>query len=171
MKKYIIIVLLCTFPFMVLKAQYTLNIRTTLPVLELENKQLEEQLDSILFITYPCTSYGDNTHEYIYLTEVEEKAPNSYIINIIYIRPSTIEENVNTGIYKLRDKGIFIVREKSKTPLFTKTCKEEKFIYQKFLVRCGKDDYKLEEIVSAQQFCITTLSYDKKSLEVLDIGG
>lgn len=171
MKKYIIIGLLCTVPSIVLKAQYTLTAQTTLPVLELKDKQLEEQLDSILFIAYPCTSYGDGIHEYIYLTTIEEKAPDSYIINIVFIRPSVIEENVNTGIYKLEDKGIFIVREKSKTPLFIKTCKEEKFIYRKFLVRYSKDEYKLEEIVSPEQFCITTLSYDKNRLEVLDIGG
>lgn len=139
-------------------------------MLELEDKQLEEQLDSILFTAYPCTSYGDGIHQYIYLTEVEEKSPDSYIINIIYIRPSVIEENVNTGIYKLADKETFIVREKSKTSLFTKTCKEEKFTYQKFLVRYSEDEYKLEEIISPEQFCITTLSYNKKHLEIVSIG-
>lgn len=171
MKKYIIISLLCAVPAIVLKAQYILTARTILPVLELKDKQLEEQLDSILFIAYPNTSYGDKVHEYIYLTNVEEKAPDSYIIDIVFLRPSVIEENVNTGIYKLEDKGIFIVREKSKAPLFIKTCKEEKFIYRKFLVPYGKGEYELEEIVRPEQFFSISLFYDKKSLEVLDIGG
>lgn len=170
MKKYIIISLLCTIPIIVLKAQYNLTVQTTFPVLELRDKHLEEQLDSILFIAYPCTSYGDKFNEYIYLTTVEEKAPECYIIDIIFSRPSVIEENVNTGIYKLEDKGTFIIREKSKTPLFIKTCKEEKLIYRKFLVTYGKGDYELEEIVRPEQFCLTTLSYDKNHLEVLDVG-
>ena len=118
MKKYIIISLLCTIPIIVLKAQYNLTVQTTFPVLEIKDKHLEEQLDSILFIAYPCTSYGDKFNEYIYLTTVEEEAPEFYIINIIFSKPSIIEENVNTGIYKLEDKGTFIIREKSKTPLF-----------------------------------------------------
>lgn len=168
MKKNIIIVLLL-FISVTIQAQYTSSNQIVLPILELKDKQLLVQLDSVLFVKYPCShSPRKEREQYTYFVKINEDSLKNYTISIIYAKPSEVENDINTGIYKINEKTTLIIRENSQYPLFTKTVEKENFKYKKQLMK-DSDDYNLIEIVFPEEFCIFVLSYSKKQLKILEL--
>lgn len=167
MKKNIIIVLLL-FISITIQAQYSIRSQTVLPVLELKDKQFLAQLDSALFVKYPCydPERKKQQRQYVYFVNIKGDTLKNYTINIIYAKPSGTEKDVNTGIYKINEKSTLIIREDSYHPLFTKTGEKENFVYRKELMQGYKDE--LIEIVSPEEYCTWGLSYSENRLKIIE---
>lgn len=150
-----------------LYAQYRLNSRIVLPVLEPKDGKFIQQLDSILFIKHPCLEPSEKVRKnYTYFVWIKETSSAKYNINIVYAKPSEVENDINTGVYIMN--GItFIIRENNSVPLFAMTDDKETFKYTKELMK--KNDYELREMISPEEFCIWGLSYSEHKLSIEDL--
>ena len=168
MKKKIVVVFL-SFISLTIQAQFALYCKMVLPVLELKDEQLLTQFDSILFVKYPCfaSSYGKK-EQYVYFVNIKEDTLNNYIISIVYAKPSVVNNEINTGIYKMNEKGTLIIRENSQRPLFAKTGEKENFVYKMELMMSGGNGFELREMISPEEFCTWVLSYSENNLEVIE---
>jgi len=167
MKKFIVTVLLSVVSITI-QAQYAIYSRIILPKLEIKDKQLLTQLDSILFVKYPCP-YKDERVSYTYFVNIEEGTHNNYTISIVYAQPSEIENEINTGIFKIERKEL-IIRENSQRPLFTLTGEKDRFLYKKELMKREGNNYELIEKIAPARFCTWFLSYSENRLNILELG-
>ena len=166
MKKNIIVVLLL-LTSVTIQAQYSIRSQIVLPVLELKDKQFLGQLDSALFVNYPCFGFERKQREqYVYFVNVKGDTLKNYTIDIIYARPSETENDVNTGIYRINENKTLIIREESHYPLFTETGGKEQFMYKKELMKGGYNDRDLIEIKGPEEFCTWGLYYSDHQLKV-----
>lgn len=151
-----------------LKAQvFVVENQQVLPELELTDLNLLTQLDSILFLNYPCArSANQIENKYSYFTTIKKLNSNNYIIDILYARPSEIESDINTGIFLFKDV-FFIINENNNLSLFRYTGKKIIFSYEKQLRRNDNDSNYLMEIIYPEEFCSWSLSYANCQLKVL----
>ena len=170
MRKNIIIVLLLLIS-VTIQAQYSLRSQIVLPVLEIKDKQFLAQLDSVLFVKHFCRASRDQRQQrekYTYFVNIKGDTLKNYDINVIYAKPSEAEKDINTGIYKINEKGTLIIREDSHYPLFVKTGEKERFAYNKELMRGGYKN-ELIEIIFPEENCIWVLSYSENYLSIVEL--
>jgi len=152
MNKKLIIIIIALFAINQLKAQYLAD-KMVLPKLEIKDSLLQYQLDSLI-INYPCSETP--MKDFVYFMSIKEKQPDIYLINIAYALASDIEENVNTGIYKIRDMT-FVIREESDTPLFKLTKEKEIFKYRKLVMPTGDNPRYLIKASFPVEHCIWSI--------------
>jgi len=150
-------------------SQVVVTNKAVLYELDLADIGLRNQLDSIVFVRHPCSSASEKPKQhYIYFMYVEEQEKRCYVIDIIHVKPSTIESDFNTGIYVMNDK-LFIVREESETPLFKPTKNKRTFVYEKDLMPNGDNSYYYIEIIYPEEVCIWGLYYKEDKLNVIEL--
>ncbi|MDH6310681.1 hypothetical protein M2451_003552 [Dysgonomonas sp. PFB1-18] len=168
MRKYVIIFMMMILS-VDLSAQYTSINKIVLPILQLDDQVLLDQIDSVLFIEHPCmSSFKNDKRQYVYFVSIKEDSLKSYDINIVYAKPSEVENDINTGIYDRFNK-IWIIREDSNTPLFKHTGEKTSFEYKKELTK--RKENELVEIIYPEEFCIWGLSSFENKIKVLDLEG
>ncbi|NDV97546.1 hypothetical protein D0T84_22040 [Dysgonomonas sp. 521] len=153
MKKMIFLFILLMITMFNLKAQYIVTNQIVLPELELRDSLLQTQLDSILFNKYPC--YSDSSkivEKYTYFVTIREIGKENYTIDIVYTKPSDVEDEVNTGIYIMKDV-LLVVREYSDNKIFNSMGRERVISYEKKLVK-RDNSYHLHEVVNFEEFCV-----------------
>lgn len=151
-----------------MKAQYTMSTKVVLPLLELKDDVLMAQLDSILFEKHPCGNSRDD--KYNCFLWIEEAKPEEYSFVIVYAKASEVENDINTGVYKLNDR-VLIIREDSENPLFLLSRRKYTFSYRKELMKKSSKSNELEERLDPEEFCIWSLLYSNKKLKVTDLVG
>lgn len=174
MKKYIIILLILISIIFDSRAQYAIvENKVVLPELALDDESFRNQLDTILFVKHSCFRDAETKkkRKYAFFTKIEETESGLYIISIIYSKPTLVEDDVNTGVYTLKD-FIFVIREeKVKHPLFKATEKNFVFKYEKELMKRNnkKDSYYYDEYMHPEEFCSWRLSYFKGQIKILNL--
>lgn len=151
-----------------LQAQYAVVVnRTVLPELVSSDIFFQNQLDSILFVKYPCGFSYNEEKRYAYFIRVNETEFEHYTISVIYLRPSSVENDYNTGLY-LYNNFYIIVREDSHNPLFKATGEKIIFNYEKELMKRNRDNssFYYDEINNPEEFCSWYLSYSKHKLQL-----
>ena len=146
---------------------YILQSEVVLRSLSLEDKVLKEQLDSILFLKHPCEeSIYKLDRNYTYFMWIKEETRQNYVIDIVYAKPSEVESDVNTGVYKINDITM-VIREVGETPLFKPTGEKVNFRNNKELVNW--EGNRLTELIHPEEFCIWGLYYSDGKLKIIEL--
>lgn len=148
-----------------LYAQYKVKNNIVLPVLEIKDELFINQLDSILFKEHPCSieTYKYD-RKYVYYLHINDKSK----IDIIYAKPSLVENKLNRGVFCLND-AVFIVSDDSENPLFTLTKKKYFFSYDKEVMLINGKGHQLIEMEYPEEVCGWLLEYEDKKLKILDL--
>mgnify|MGYP006972682333 CR=1 FL=1 len=170
MKKIIIFIAIATT--INLNAQYAIvENKIVLPAFVSNNDRFQNQLDSVLFIKKSCFSPSDRRIKrgYVFFTRIKEPVSGYYLISIVYGKPSWVENDINTGIYILKDYYFIIRDESSQTPLFEAIEKNIIFKYEKELRKRNnkEDSYYYDELTYPEEFCGWFLSFSENRLKII----
>lgn len=147
-------------------AQDILKTKLVLPTITVKDELFFNQLDSILFIQHPCRETPTNT-KHAFFASIEEKENQSYIIDVIYAKPSLAENYNYKGFCKIRDVYL-LINENSEKFLFEVTNDRGNFIYEKQIFKRSDRTY-FQEFEHPEEVCRWLLEYKDKKLEILDL--
>lgn len=175
MNRYIIFLLIVMTTVITVRAQRFLIVENQMVLRELisNNESFLKQLDSVLFIGKSAILLSDRSKDrkikekYVFFTNVKKSTSGNYLISILYGKPTWVEKDLNTGIYKLKDYYFIINEHNSQTPLFKVTGHNVTFKYEKEVWKRNnnEDSIYLDEVVYAEEFSSWYFSYSNNQLK------